>query len=828
MEEKYEIIDFKNIVPVKVFLHKIGNVNAHWHNAIEILFVIEGRVDISVNNENFKMSENDLILINSCDVHSLYSKDGATLVAVQIDYQEFQKIVNDEFLRLNVNSMTDKSHEKELDKLRKDIIALIRVDSLPNKYGLKNLICLNSLLDNLTENFVDTSNQIKINKNLGKLKEITSYIGDHYQENLSLEDVANKAGVTPQYFSSFFKKNIGLSFIDYYSSIRLEKTLRDLLNCNDSIIDVAFRNGYDEPRTFVRAFKKKYGVLPSDYRKNHKLEVSDSSSNEVNYLKLSEDTKLIALSKFFNNTDTYAEQFGKSNNINALTKLSTTIDIENIKEYQRNVSNLSVGVGRAKELLTKDIQDILLDAVKNIGFKFVNFHGMFNDEMMVVTVKDGKNFYSFVLLDMVYDFLRQNNLRPIVQFDFMPALLAKNKYNTLFNGTSIISLPEKITDWVDLLDAYFQHIIYRYGLVEISKWIYTLWNEPDTENGLFRVGTPQEFFDFYKASYDVIKKYIPDCKFGGTPMILCSDNQKKWGNEFLRLCQINDCLPRFFEVHYYHNEYSVNPKPNSTSNEIFLKSEHALLDYYHSVDNLLHNLNIDLPIYLGEFNATFSHRNLINDTLFNGDFFIKNYIENYKNFYSYTPWCLSDFILENAIPDNFLHGGLGLTTYNKLKKPSYYAYFFLSCLKSEILSIGDNYIATRDDKEIVIVTHNYKHYNEKYRLGERYNVTQTSRYSIYDDVAPLELTFNLTNIKSGYIVYKKLFVNRKEGSVYDEWIKEGAFNFWNKEEIRSLFFKSAPGYRQQTIKVRDQKVSITTTLDPLEFQVIIILPKDHE
>jgi len=102
---------------------------------------------------------------------------------------------------------------------------------------------------------------------------------------------------------------------------------------------------------------------------------------------------------------------------------------------------LSVGVGRAKELLTKDIQDILLDAVKNIGFKFVNFHGMFNDEMMVVTLKDGKNFYSFVLLDMVYDFLRQNNLRPIVQFDFMPALLAKTKYNTLFNRTSIIYLP---------------------------------------------------------------------------------------------------------------------------------------------------------------------------------------------------------------------------------------------------------------------------------------------------------------------------------------------------------------------------------------------------
>lgn len=828
MEERYEIIDFKNIVPAKVFLHKIGNVNAHWHNAIEILYDVEGEVDVTVNNVFFKLEENDLILINSCDVHSLYSKNGATLIAVQIDYKEFLKIVNDQSLRLNVNSTIDKTHEKELNKLRKDIITLIRIDSLPNKYGLKNLIYLNSLLDNLTENFIDTTSEIKINKNLGKLKEITQYINDHYNENLSLEDVSDKAGVTPQYFSSFFKKNVGLSFLDYYSSVRLEKTLRDLMNCDDSIIDVAFRNGYDEPRTFVRAFKKKYGLLPSDYRKTHSFERNTDSAENVNYLKLSEDTKLNALSKFFKNADNFTLAQVYNDDSHPKDKVEVNIDPNNVIDTATNISNVSVGVGRAKELLIKDVQDTLLDAVRDIGFKFVNFHGMFNDEMMVLTLKDGKPFYSFVMLDNVYDFLEEHGLKPIVQFDFMPSLIAKNKYNTLFDGSSIVSLPENLTDWVNLLEAFLQHIIYRYGLVEVQGWIYSLWNEPDSEQGLFKVGTPQEFFDFYKVTYDTLNKFIPNIKFAGPPLLFSSEYQKKWAIDFLNLCKINKRLPNFLEVHYYHNIYDKKNGDNTNSNELFLEGKHGLSDYYKSLKEMMRGLDIDLPLYLGEFNATFSHRNYINDTLFNGDFFILNYIDNYKNFKSYTPWCLTDYILENAIPDTFLHGGLGLTTYSNCKKPSYFAYTFLSNLKNKILAVGDNYMVTMDDKQIIIVAHNYKQYNEKYRTGERYNVTATSRYSIFDDISPLEIEFHINHIDSKYVVYKKLFVNRKEGSVYDEWIKEGAFKFWNKNEIKSLYLKSVPGYRQQTLKVSNNSVTFSTILDPLEFQLIILLKKDHE
>ncbi|MFA7111116.1 MAG: hypothetical protein WC174_01960, partial [Bacilli bacterium] len=337
-----------------------------------------------------------------------------------------------------------------------------------------------------------------------------------------------------------------------------------------------------------------------------------------------------------------------------------------------------------------------------------------------------------------------------------------------------------------------------------------------------------EFYNFYKVTYDTLKQEIPEARFGGCPFILCSEKQKNWTREFLTICKSNDVLPLFLELHYYHNEYLGNCNPDGTGSntEVFKKSDHALLDYYNDVRSFLKQLDIDLPFYLGEFNATFSHRNYINDTLFNADFYIKNYIENYNHFYSYSPWCLTDFIQENPLPKDLLHGGLGLMTTNGIKKPSFFAYTFLSTLCNTILKVDDNYIVTKDDTKVVIVAHNYKHYNEKYRIGERFNVTNTSRYGIYQNDDKLQLVFDITGIKSKYAIIRKYFVNRSEGSVYDEWIKEGAFDTWDENSIKSLIAKSNPGFHQEVVKIQDNKLEISTKLDALEIQKIDIIWRD--
>ena len=76
-----------------------------------------------------------------------------------------------------------------------------------------------------------------------------------------------------------------------------------------------------------------------------------------------------------------------------------------------------------------------------------------------------------------------------------------------------------------------------------------------------------------------------------------------------------------------------------------------------------------MPIYLTEWNLTVSHRNLINDTCFKSCYLAKNLLENFDELDAFGYWVLTDMIEETQPSNNEFHGGLGLFTYDQIKKP---------------------------------------------------------------------------------------------------------------------------------------------------------------
>lgn len=95
------------------------------------------------------------------------------------------------------------------------------------------------------------------------------YIEEHYKENdLSAETLCKHLNVSAAYFSTVFKKEVGLSFVAYLTKIRLEHAVELLRNTEDKTYVIAEAVGYTEPNYFSYVFKKQYGISPSKYRAN--------------------------------------------------------------------------------------------------------------------------------------------------------------------------------------------------------------------------------------------------------------------------------------------------------------------------------------------------------------------------------------------------------------------------------------------------------------------------------------------------------------------------------------------------------------------------------
>ena len=109
---------------------------------------------------------------------------------------------------------------------------------------------------------------VRKNKNLNKLSAITSYMKENYAQELSLEEVARIFGYSPTYLSRMFQKYAGITYKSYLQNIRLEYAMKDLKGGKYNITETALRSGFSGSKAMARAFRKKYGILPSEYREN--------------------------------------------------------------------------------------------------------------------------------------------------------------------------------------------------------------------------------------------------------------------------------------------------------------------------------------------------------------------------------------------------------------------------------------------------------------------------------------------------------------------------------------------------------------------------------
>jgi YesN/AraC family two-component response regulator len=98
------------------------------------------------------------------------------------------------------------------------------------------------------------------------IRKVLHYLDNHYDEDITLEEVSSILSLSPQYFSRVFHEKTGVTFVDYLTRVRIKKAKEWLTYSQSNVQEVCFKVGYKDPNYFTRVFKKTVGVTPRQYK----------------------------------------------------------------------------------------------------------------------------------------------------------------------------------------------------------------------------------------------------------------------------------------------------------------------------------------------------------------------------------------------------------------------------------------------------------------------------------------------------------------------------------------------------------------------------------
>jgi xylan 1,4-beta-xylosidase len=172
-----------------------------------------------------------------------------------------------------------------------------------------------------------------------------------------------------------------------------------------------------------------------------------------------------------------------------------------------------VGSGHGSLITRADYQEHLAAVQRDIGFKHIRGHGLFDDDMS--TYLGGKpNLYN---LFRGFDFYQSVAIRPIFELSFMPEALASDPTKTIMHYKGGTSPPKDPAKWAALVAGVVQGCVDRYGLDEVRSWRFEVWNEPNG-CGFFCPASgnyQEEYFAFYNTTATAVRSVDSLLSVGG-------------------------------------------------------------------------------------------------------------------------------------------------------------------------------------------------------------------------------------------------------------------------------------------------------------------------
>lgn len=286
-ENKKEIKEHGSFsFPVHVCTEKIeayeqGSFLWHWHPEVELTLILSGKIDYHVNDKSYILTEGEALFGNANTLHSGYRKDGADCTYLSITfhprflYGYENSILHTKYVEpvITCEKMASLAMRKEEPWQPQVIEHMEKIYEMslnpPEDYEYRVHLLLSEIWFQLYHYFEKLpEKEDRSSKHLERLRQMISYLQEHYRQEINLSDVAKEVNICKSECCRFFKKHMNMTIFEYIFYYRIQESL-PLLRAGESVTNVSGMVGFSSPAYFGQIFKRYMKCTPRAYRSQY-------------------------------------------------------------------------------------------------------------------------------------------------------------------------------------------------------------------------------------------------------------------------------------------------------------------------------------------------------------------------------------------------------------------------------------------------------------------------------------------------------------------------------------------------------------------------------
>lgn len=782
----------------------------HFHPELEILFVMQGEIQLTMSGLKQTLKKEDVVLINSNVLHSVRGIGGTLVGRARFSRQVISGIMRNERIGFLCNSAADHTHSYyEVRSIFHELIYL-------NVRGNHRTTCMQDsllyrLLDCLIENyqiqvFSDYSEELQDER----IQRIIHYVNEHYQSGISLAELADLLYVSQSTLSRLFKKQTGIYFAEYVNQVRMQHALNDLLYTDKNVTEIAMDSGFSNPSGFNKVFRGTYGTAPSEYRERLQKDIKKAEQKKEELLKeLRKEFKMELPEKETLPT------------VRKDTRQCFYVDMEKRTDYEK-IWNKVINIGALANMTLANLQYHVLMLAEQLDFSYVRLWNVFSKRLMIT---DGSAIgkYNYDNVNTVLDFLVSHHIKPYLDFGKRPDTLTIAEGKSAYFEDECVMFASRRA-WESIMEDFVVHLIKRYGKTEVESWIFEFsFNRIHEKESAYYADDRYDYFEVFRYGLQMIKSYLPDVKVGGFSGIIHLDYA--YMKQFLVFCKANACIPDYVSFLLFPYK-TTGKKYRRVYDERFEEQE------IEQIYEVMRDAKLDrnaCEIYLTEWNVSLSNRNYVNDSCFRATYFVKDITSIWERVDLMSVWVGSDWIGSRCNSQQVANGGGGLLTQDTIRKPAFYALQFLNMMGSGLVEKGRNYIITRNwDHDFYILCFYHSWFGYDYFTKEENELSLSDMDHIFQNEGPIELEFELQNLPSnGRYMIRTRSVGHDHGSILDEWKMLGYETNIESSDVKYLREVCIPHLTLEKQEAYGNRLRIRRTLQVHELSLIHIYEESY-